>query len=205
MAHPIVMGSYGIGIGRNVACIVEAHHDDKGIIWPAEVAPYAAHLVSIGAARDPQVTEVAERLHALAIGRVRTRSCATTATSPRGQVHRRRAAGDALDPDRQPAIAGGRRDRGHGAGDRENEARVDRGGRGVPGGSRFRARLTRARRPGGSDVRPPRPRRRPLRSPRGGRRCLARGDRARLARPAQAAPSRRRGRRHGRPRPREAD
>jgi prolyl-tRNA synthetase len=67
VAHPIVMGSYGIGIGRNVACIVEAHHDDKGIIWPAEVAPYAAHLVSIGAARDPQVTEVAERLHALSI------------------------------------------------------------------------------------------------------------------------------------------
>jgi prolyl-tRNA synthetase len=65
-AHPIVMGSYGIGVGRNVACIIEAHHDDKGIIWPAEVAPYAAHLVSIGAAKDPQVTEIAERLHALA-------------------------------------------------------------------------------------------------------------------------------------------
>ena len=65
-SHPIIMGSYGIGVGRNVACIVEAHHDDKGIIWPAEVAPYAAHLVSIGAARDPQVTEIAERLHALA-------------------------------------------------------------------------------------------------------------------------------------------
>jgi prolyl-tRNA synthetase len=65
-AHPIVMGSYGIGVGRNVACIVEAHHDDKGIIWPAEVAPYAAHLVSIGAAKEPRVTEIAERLHALA-------------------------------------------------------------------------------------------------------------------------------------------
>jgi prolyl-tRNA synthetase len=61
--HPIVMGSYGIGIGRNVACIVEAHHDEKGIVWPAEVAPYAAHLVTIGAAKDPQVTEIAERLH----------------------------------------------------------------------------------------------------------------------------------------------
>src|SRR5436190_2550680 len=35
--HPIVMGSYGIGIGRNVACIVEAHHDERGIAWPAEV------------------------------------------------------------------------------------------------------------------------------------------------------------------------
>ena len=36
------MGSYGIGLGRNVACIVEAHHDEKGIAWPAEVAPYPA-------------------------------------------------------------------------------------------------------------------------------------------------------------------
>ncbi|MBI3750606.1 MAG: proline--tRNA ligase [Chloroflexi bacterium] len=64
--HPIVMGSYGIGLGRNVACVVEAHHDEKGIIWPDEVAPYAAHLVAIGAARDPAVRETAERLHALA-------------------------------------------------------------------------------------------------------------------------------------------
>ena len=67
VAHPIVMGSYGIGIGRNVACIVEEHHDEKGIVWPAEVAPYAAHLVSIGTAKDPKVTEVAERLHDLSI------------------------------------------------------------------------------------------------------------------------------------------
>jgi prolyl-tRNA synthetase len=66
LAHPIVMGSYGIGVGRNVACIVEEHHDDKGIVWPAEVAPYAAHLVSIGAAKEPRVTEIAERLHSLA-------------------------------------------------------------------------------------------------------------------------------------------
>ncbi len=64
--HPIVMGSYGIGLGRNVACIVEAHHDDKGIVWPDEVAPYAAHLVAIGANRDPAVKELAERLHTLA-------------------------------------------------------------------------------------------------------------------------------------------
>ena len=47
--HPIVMGSYGIGVGRNLACVVEAHHDEKGIVWPEEVAPYAAHLVAIGA------------------------------------------------------------------------------------------------------------------------------------------------------------
>jgi prolyl-tRNA synthetase len=66
-SHPIVMGSYGIGLGRNVACIVEAHHDDKGIVWPAEVAPYPAHLVSIAASREPRVAEVAERLHQVAL------------------------------------------------------------------------------------------------------------------------------------------
>jgi prolyl-tRNA synthetase len=66
--HPIVMGSYGIGVGRNTACVVEAHHDDKGIIWPEEVAPYAAHLVAIGAPKDPRVAEVAERLHDVAQG-----------------------------------------------------------------------------------------------------------------------------------------
>jgi prolyl-tRNA synthetase len=61
--HPIVMGSYGIGVGRNVACVVEAHHDEKGVVWPEEVAPFAAHLVALGAAKEPRVTEVAERLH----------------------------------------------------------------------------------------------------------------------------------------------
>ncbi len=66
VAHPIVMGSYGIGVGRNVACIVEAHHDEKGIVWPVEVAPYAAHLVSIGGTKEPRVNEVAESLHDLA-------------------------------------------------------------------------------------------------------------------------------------------
>jgi len=64
--HPIVMGSYGIGLGRNVACIVEAHHDEKGIVWPDEVAPYAAHLVTIGGAREARVVEIAERLHGVA-------------------------------------------------------------------------------------------------------------------------------------------
>jgi prolyl-tRNA synthetase len=62
-AHPIVMGSYGIGLGRNVACVVEAHHDEKGIAWPDEVAPYPVHLVSIGTNREPRVAELAAELH----------------------------------------------------------------------------------------------------------------------------------------------
>jgi prolyl-tRNA synthetase len=45
---PIVMGSYGIGSGRLLACIAEEHHDDKGLIWPITVAPYPVHLVSLG-------------------------------------------------------------------------------------------------------------------------------------------------------------
>ncbi|HEY4768529.1 MAG TPA: proline--tRNA ligase [Candidatus Limnocylindria bacterium] len=59
----VVMGSYGIGLGRAMACIVEAHHDDKGIAWPASVAPYPAHLVALGASRDPAVGEAAEGLY----------------------------------------------------------------------------------------------------------------------------------------------
>ena len=60
--HP-VMGSYGIGLGRVMACIVEAHHDEKGIRWPQSVAPFRAHLVAIGAARDPAVAEAADGLY----------------------------------------------------------------------------------------------------------------------------------------------
>jgi prolyl-tRNA synthetase len=59
----VIMGSYGIGLGRNVACIVEEHHDDKGIIWPREVAPYPAHLVALGARKDPAVAEATDGLY----------------------------------------------------------------------------------------------------------------------------------------------
>jgi prolyl-tRNA synthetase len=65
--HPIVMGSYGIGIGRAVACIVEAHHDEKGIIWPDEIGPYRAHLVDLGAANNPDVMKISSRLHDAAL------------------------------------------------------------------------------------------------------------------------------------------
>jgi prolyl-tRNA synthetase len=44
---PILMASYGIGISRLVATIVEIYHDDKGIIWPEAVAPFKVHLLSL--------------------------------------------------------------------------------------------------------------------------------------------------------------
>jgi prolyl-tRNA synthetase len=43
---PVVMGSYGIGLGRLLACIAEEHHDENGLVWPVSVAPYHAHIVA---------------------------------------------------------------------------------------------------------------------------------------------------------------
>ena len=56
-----VMGCYGIGISRLMGVIVEKFHDDRGIIWPATVAPAQVHLVSLGA--SDQVQEQAEKLY----------------------------------------------------------------------------------------------------------------------------------------------
>ncbi len=42
---PVIMGSYGIGVGRLIACIAEEHNDEWGLCWPITVAPYAVHLV----------------------------------------------------------------------------------------------------------------------------------------------------------------
>jgi len=47
-ARPVIMGSYGIGSGRLLACIAEEHHDQNGLIWPITVAPYQIHLVALG-------------------------------------------------------------------------------------------------------------------------------------------------------------
>jgi len=41
--HPLIMGCYGIGVGRILIAAVESLHDDKGIIWPAAIAPFSVH------------------------------------------------------------------------------------------------------------------------------------------------------------------
>jgi prolyl-tRNA synthetase len=47
-AHrPVVMGSYGIGVGRLLACVAEEHNDENGLCWPITVAPYEVHLVAL--------------------------------------------------------------------------------------------------------------------------------------------------------------
>ena len=45
--HPIVMGSYGIGSGRLLACVAEEHHDDRGLSWPITISPLDVHLVAL--------------------------------------------------------------------------------------------------------------------------------------------------------------
>jgi prolyl-tRNA synthetase len=57
----VTMGSYGIGVSRAVAAIAEMNNDDKGLIWPHEVAPADVHIVATGKAGDPQFP-AAERL-----------------------------------------------------------------------------------------------------------------------------------------------
>ena len=49
----VTMGSYGIGVSRAVAAIAEQSHDDKGLIWPREVAPADVHIVATGKAEEP--------------------------------------------------------------------------------------------------------------------------------------------------------
>lgn len=61
----LVMGCYGIGLGRLLATIVEAFHDDKGIIWPEEVAPFQIHLINLGG--DEKVKAEAEKIYQLFI------------------------------------------------------------------------------------------------------------------------------------------
>lgn len=58
--HPY-MGSYGIGIGRLIAGIVDMNHDDRGIVWPASVAPFLIFLMAIG--KNPAVSRAVHDLH----------------------------------------------------------------------------------------------------------------------------------------------
>jgi len=62
VARPLVMGSYGIGVERNLAAIVEAHHDDAGIVWPLNVAPFEV-VVSVIKPKDVACSEAAGRLY----------------------------------------------------------------------------------------------------------------------------------------------
>ena len=61
---PVIMGSYGIGSGRLLACVAEEFHADLGLIWPVAVAPYQIHLVVLGGRDGSEEFAFAERLYA---------------------------------------------------------------------------------------------------------------------------------------------
>ncbi len=61
-SKPIIMGCYGIGLGRLLAAAVEQNHDDKGIIWPIAIAPYHIYLCPLRM-ENPEVASVAEKLY----------------------------------------------------------------------------------------------------------------------------------------------
>jgi prolyl-tRNA synthetase len=59
---PIIMGSYGIGIERIMACHIEQNHDGNGIIWDKAIAPYLVHLISVGT-KSKEVIDTAEEIY----------------------------------------------------------------------------------------------------------------------------------------------
>ena len=61
--QPLFMGCYGIGVGRLLACIIEAHHDDHGIIWPISVAPFEVQIVVLTGRKPAGELEAAEKLY----------------------------------------------------------------------------------------------------------------------------------------------
>jgi prolyl-tRNA synthetase len=63
VSHPMVMGCYGIGLGRLLAAAIEQNHDDKGIIWPMSIAPYHIYLCPLYL-ENPPVATAAEKLYA---------------------------------------------------------------------------------------------------------------------------------------------
>lgn len=60
--HPLIMGSYGIGVERVIACYIEQHHDERGIVWEGELAPFQVHLIGLNMKKDV-VRETAEKLY----------------------------------------------------------------------------------------------------------------------------------------------
>lgn len=60
-SKPVVMGSYGIGVGRLLACIAEEHHDERGLCLPVTVAPYQVYLALLG--NDDSTRNIAEKLY----------------------------------------------------------------------------------------------------------------------------------------------
>ena len=62
------MGCYGMGVSRLLAVVAEEHHDERGLAWPAEAAPFRVHLAALGAGRSAEVADAADRLYERLVG-----------------------------------------------------------------------------------------------------------------------------------------
>lgn len=60
--HPIIMGSYGIGVERVLACYLEQNHDDRGIVWDKNLAPFQIHLIGLNM-KNENINEAASKLY----------------------------------------------------------------------------------------------------------------------------------------------
>ena len=61
-SHPLIMGCYGIGVGRAMASVIEFSHDDWGPVWPMSIAPYQVELCALDP-QKPGVREAADKLY----------------------------------------------------------------------------------------------------------------------------------------------
>ena len=61
--QPVIMGSYGIGPARAMGTVVDLLSDEKGIVWPASIAPFVVHLIGLNA-DEPEIKEYADTLYA---------------------------------------------------------------------------------------------------------------------------------------------
>jgi len=61
--QPVIMGSYGIGLGRLLGCVAEEHHDDNGLRWPVSLSPYSVHLVLLHGKQNDLPQQTCERLY----------------------------------------------------------------------------------------------------------------------------------------------
>ncbi len=138
--RPVVMGSYGIGVGRLLACVAEEHHDEQGLRLPVNVAPFPVHLAALGGS-GTRVADAAELLYA-ALGAAGVEVLFDDRDERAGvQVRRRRPDRPAAAAHGQRALPEGRRGRG--------EAARRRGGDRRRRGRRRRPRAGRARRDAG--------------------------------------------------------
>ncbi len=61
--HPIIMGSYGIGVERIMACFIEQYHDEFGITWKGELRPFDVHLIGLNLLKSPEVGVACDKIY----------------------------------------------------------------------------------------------------------------------------------------------